>query len=201
MERALKGGHMAFTIEPWNVIISTGFAGALAPAQIGDMLIGTLVIDGSTADSVSSPTEVLACDPFFQDRAQHMVHNMNGHGLVGPIVTVGRVVVTSQEKKALGRQTMAVGIDMESAALARLAKSRNIPFVVIRSISDLMEENLPLDFNVFQGTKGWVHGIVSVLRRPSRLIALCRFWKQTNRAALQLTRFFEKYLIGLSIGP
>ena len=82
----------------------------------------------------------------------------------------------------------------------RLAKSRNIPFVVIRSISDIMEEELPLDFNVFQGTKGWVPGIVSVLRRPSRLIALCRLWKQSNRAALQLTRFFEKYLIGLSIG-
>ena len=199
MEQASKGGNAAFALEQWNVIISTGFAGALVPAQIGDMLVGTIVLDGSIADGSSSPVKVLSCDKFFQDRAQQIVKGISGNCLVGPIVTVNRVLVTSQEKKALGRQTRAVGVDMESAELARLAKGRNIPCVVVRSISDLMEENLPLDFNVFQGTKGWAQGIVGVLSRPYCLIALYRFGRQTNRAAAQLTRFFEKFLIGMTL--
>jgi len=198
LEQASKGGNAAFALEQWNVIISTGFAGALVPAQIGDMLVGTIVLDGSIADGSSSPVKVLACDQFFQDRAQQMVKGLSGNCLVGPIVTVNRVLVTSQEKKDLSNQTRAVGVDMESAELARLAKDRNIPCLVVRSISDLMEENLPLDFNVFKGTKGWVHGIVKVLSRPSCLIALHRFGRQSKRAALQLTRFFEKFLIGMT---
>ena len=41
------------------------------------------------------------------------------------------------------------------------AAERRIPFAVIRAVSDLLDEDLPLDFNLFLTPSDWSKGIWS----------------------------------------
>jgi nucleoside phosphorylase len=47
-------------------------------------------------------------------------------------------------------------VDMESTAVADVCASRGLPFLIARSITDLLDEDLPLDFNLCRGEDGRV---------------------------------------------
>jgi adenosylhomocysteine nucleosidase len=116
------------------------------------------------------------------------------------VLSVGRIVCRASEKKQLARSSGAVGLDMESAALAREARKARVPFVVVRTVSDLADEDLPLDFNLFLRPAGWLAGIGSVLVAPSRLAGLSRLRRQSRLAAANLTRFFATYAASVASG-
>jgi adenosylhomocysteine nucleosidase len=82
---------------------------------------------------------------------------------------------------------------MESSALAAQAQRAQIPFAIVRSVSDLLDEDLPLDFNLFLRPTGWLKGIGSVLAAPSCLLGLGRLRRQSLVAAEALTAFFRSY--------
>ena len=58
---------------------------------------------------------------------------------LGPFVTVPHVVWRAEEKHEIGAATGAVGLDMESFEVGRAAQGRNVPFLVVRAISDLRD--------------------------------------------------------------
>ena len=60
-----------------------------------------------------------------------------------PLVESHAIVKTSTEKRALAQRTRAAATDMESAAQARLAKDRGLPFMVIRAIIDSASTEIP----------------------------------------------------------
>ncbi len=53
------------------------------------------------------------------------------------------VLTKSEQKIALGRRTGAIAADMESAAISEVAHEANIPFLVIRAVSDSAEHGIP----------------------------------------------------------
>jgi adenosylhomocysteine nucleosidase len=57
----------------------------------------------------------------------------------------------------------------------------------------LVDEDLPVDFNLFLRPGGWSAGIVSLLR-PVSLVGLWRLRSQASLAARQLTVFFARFL-------
>ena len=90
--------------------------------------------------------------------------------------------------------TGAVGLDMESAALGAIAKEQRVPFLVARTVSDLLDEDLPLDFNLFLTPKTWPQGLWQAACRPSCLPGMLRLRRQSHVAAVRLTRFMEVFL-------
>jgi adenosylhomocysteine nucleosidase len=106
---------------------------------------------------------------------------------IGPVVSVPAVVCRAEDKGLLGRATGASAVDMESAALARSAQERAVPFMVLRTVSDLAGEDLPLDFNAFLRPSGWLKGMLDLIRHPSSLLGLNRLRRQSNLAADRLT--------------
>lgn len=63
------------------------------------------------------------------------------------------IVADHLEKLRLAAAYSAALVDMEAAAVARLARMRNIPFYCIKGVSDALHDNLP-DFNRFIGSSG-----------------------------------------------
>jgi adenosylhomocysteine nucleosidase len=112
---------------------------------------------------------------------------------VGTFVSSGTVVWQAEEKRRLRRLTDATGLDMESAAVAAVAQERGVPMAIVRTVSDLVDEDLPLDFNLFLRPTGWIKGMQSVIGRPSSIEGLNRLRKQSRVAADRLTEWFQGY--------
>jgi len=114
-------------------LVSWGTCGGLAPG----LPIGTLVL----ADTVLGPDGMrlpVAYLPalFLADIKPGMVRR-------GPLLSVSEAVTTVAEKARYYQATGALGVDMESAELAQVAKERGVDLYVIRSIVDAAEEALP----------------------------------------------------------
>jgi adenosylhomocysteine nucleosidase len=80
---------------------------------------------------------------------------------------------------------------MESAALGLVASEHRIPFAIVRTVSDLVDESLPLDFNLFLRPSGWAKGVVACLTHPTSLIGLNRLRVQSRIAGAQLTALYR----------
>jgi len=69
-----------------------------------------------------------------------------------------------------------------------------VPFAIARTISDLVDEDLPLDFNLFLTPTGWLSGVRSLVAHPSGFAGLNRLRKQSREAAERLTELFASYI-------
>ena len=116
------------------------------------------------------------------------------------LVESNAILETPAEKRALAKRTQAAATDMESAAQARLAKERELPFIAIRAIVDTASTNIPenvlkaLDpqgdvnlWKIFTGTmpKDWI----KIVRLGIQFNAARRTLKKTRKLVLDSSRF------------
>ena len=94
----------------------------------------------------------------------------------------------------MAKMTGATGLDMESAALAEAAAERKVPFAIVRSVSDLVDENLPMDLNLFMTPVDWLKGLAACVAVPSCLGGLLRLRAQMRTASDRMSRFFERFV-------
>ncbi|MER3423328.1 MAG: hypothetical protein C4293_08990 [Nitrospiraceae bacterium] len=182
---------------PVDLVVSSGFACALTASSIGDLLIGTDVIMDQSPDSLQRGMMGLACAQGPSAAAVRAARDAGIAARTGRFVTVPRVLWRAEEKREIAGRTGAIGLDMESAAVGAVAAERKIPFVIFRAVSDLLNEDLPLDFNLFLRPSGWAKGMIR-LARPSKLIELKRFRAQTALASERMSTFFERFLNDLA---
>lgn len=77
----------------------------------------------------------------------------------GTVVSAAEIALDPIAKRRLGAVLPAGGpavVDLESATFARLAAGRGVPYLVVRAVSDTVDEALPVDFNRFRGEDGGV---------------------------------------------
>lgn len=116
-------------------LISWGCAAALgASLKPGDLILADSLIN---ADKVRFD---IASDWHDHTKnilsAQSTVHT-------GCLAESPRVVSSSKDKKQLHAQTGAIALDMESIAVAKVARQHDLPFLAIRAIVDPVNMNLP----------------------------------------------------------
>ncbi len=193
-EAATAAAGKVLSHQPMALIISAGFAGALTTAAaIGDLVIGTSVCAGVYDRTWKPSTDVASCDRAVRASAEAIAAQLGIAARIGPIVSVSRVVCRAEAKQAIGRLTGAVALDMESAALADVAHAQAVPFAVLRTVSDLADEELPLDFNLFLEPRGWLKGIWSVAAHPSSVLGLNRLRRQSRVAADRLAASYAAF--------
>jgi adenosylhomocysteine nucleosidase len=176
-----------------SLVISTGFACALVPAQVGDLIVGTAV---SSVDSEGAWTirgDHVLCDEAVRAALLTAAEDMGIAVQIGTVVSASTVVWRAEDKRRLRSLTGASGLDMESATVATVAQEQGVPMVIVRTVSDLVDEDLPLDFNLFLRPTGWIHGMQALIGRPSAIVGLNRLRKQSQVAAGQLTEWFQRY--------
>jgi adenosylhomocysteine nucleosidase len=186
----------------WDILISTGFAGDLESDSIGSVLIGHEVFFGQDPTShLCSTPQSIRCHPDWVKTALS-VSCMGAKSLrTGRFVSVDRVLTRSVDKQKLRASTGAVGVDMESATIGEIAQKYGIPFLIIRTISDGLREDLPVDFNLFLKPSGWLAGVMHIMLTPSSWKGFLDLYRHSKQASLQLTQFFEEFIAVVSTMP
>ena len=114
----------------------------------------------------------------------------------GGLLTVDKAVLTPDGKRALASRHEVVAVDMETAALLKLADEKRLPFLSLRSITDTVDHEL-VDFSPCYDETGSVSKFKAgwyVLTHPE-IIPKVRALRDSSRKATQnLTRFLEKLL-------
>jgi len=109
-------------------------------------------------------------------------------------------VADEAEKQRLAAAYSAALVDMEAAAIARLAVMRQIPFHCIKGVSDGFNDRLP-DFNRFLSADGQMQLgklIVFALLHPGYWPALVRMGENSKRAALAMADAVRELLAELT---
>ncbi len=160
------------TLRP-RLVVACGFAGALSPQlKIGDMLLASEVIEPGEDDL----------------RWHTVVPGALGDLEMGRLLTVPRLVAMPADKRSLGRQTAAVMVDMESAAIAEACQARRVPCAVVRAISDAADTALsPRLVGLMAGGRvsPW-RVLAAATRSPGLALELWRLARDTRRAARRL---------------
>lgn len=174
-----------------SALVSWGCAAALAAdAEPGDLCLPLEVID---------PLGLrLTVDKTWQARV-HAAIGAHCRVRTGPIVTQNRVAAGSAEKRALAHtHTGADALDMESAAIAAVARMHDLPFLVVRAIADRRAFTLPASILAAADDAGEIRLAVlaaRLARHPGDLpplLELARDFRAARRTLARVARVIGK---------
>jgi uridine phosphorylase len=156
-----------------NLVLTCGFAGGLNP----DLKPGEVAFELSTLNSQLS-TRLLAAG-----------------AKPAKFICADRIATTVAEKKKLRAETGADAVEMESAVIRAICAERGIRCATVRVISDMANEDLPLDFNqLSKPDKNLDYGKLAwaILKSPGKIGGLLKLQKKTRFAAEQLAEVLTK---------
>jgi adenosylhomocysteine nucleosidase len=173
--RAAAAVEAACSVFSPDMVISTGFCGALDPAlAIGDLLAAREVAFGARRYPARLPGDSLRCS-------------------TGLVLTQDRVAQTATEKAAL-RAAGGDIVEMEAAGVAEQSALRGLPFCCVRAVTDLAGETFSNDFNAALREDGHFDTIdllrAGLTRPAERIPELLRLRSRCVRAARILGEFF-----------
>jgi adenosylhomocysteine nucleosidase len=187
-ERAAATAGILLGEHRFSFVWSAGFACALRPARIGDVLLGTQV----TMEGGVDAEQPVICAPAMVEWARQVIQP-SFTVQAGCFITIPQVLYLAADKQKIAGRTAGIGLDMESGALGLVASKRQIPFGIVRTVSDLVDEDLPLDFNLFLRPSGWARGAAACLAHPTSLIGLNRLRVQSRVAGIKLTALYRAF--------
>lgn len=112
-----------------------------------------------------------------------------GGATPGVLYGGGQVVASAAAKAALHARTGAVAVDLESAAVARVARQHGLRFAVLRAVCDGAGRDLPRAALVALDGAGRIGGLrvaAAALARPWQVPELVRLAGDAARARLAL---------------
>lgn len=142
-----------------DMIINTGSAGGLDPSlNVGDILISTEVRHHDV-DVTAFGYEIgqLPANPAAYLPNEQLVElakketQKAGFNAVSGLICSGDAFINGAEKIADIRQNFpnVVAVEMEAAAIAQVCHAFNIPFVIVRAVSDVADKESHLSFEEF----------------------------------------------------
>jgi adenosylhomocysteine nucleosidase len=174
-----------------TALAGMGFAGGLYPgAKPGDLIIADIVLH-MYRDEIRESWEA---DPACLALARAAFASEGLAVRCGRLITAARPALTAGQKEALFKQTRALAVDMESAALARAAREQSIPFFVLRAVCDPPEETVSeklydcLDAN---GSIRLAFLLLQLIRRPALLTDLRKMAAHCSAAKAALRRSWQ----------
>ena len=147
--KAAEGSRLLIDRFSAQVIVNCGVAGAISPQRhIGDVVISDQLVE---YDAIPNPSAKM---PTYQSHPQLLRTALQTSPslpppetiLAGTILSGNHVVNSEQEKRRLWNEFQGQCVEQEGAGVARVCESFHIPWIVIRGISDLADENALDDF-------------------------------------------------------
>lgn len=127
-------------------LMSWGCAAALsASLKPGDLILADKLIDAGNI-------EMAVNADWYSYTKNRLAKFVVVHS--GSLAESISIVSSSMDKKQLHSITGAVALDMESIAIAKVARQYNLPFLSIRVIADPVNMNLPLAINYSLNGRG-----------------------------------------------
>jgi adenosylhomocysteine nucleosidase len=161
--RAAAAAREALSQSTPDLVVSAGTCGALRPGmQLGEVY---------SISRIESDLGVFTPQPLF--------------GPTAILRSQDRVAATHQEKRQLAEQGADL-VDMEAAAVAAVCQEKSIPFSAIKAVSDLADEDLPLDFNRYRAPDGGFHNARIAVAGIIKIRGLLRIQRQSRLAVEKL---------------
>jgi nucleoside phosphorylase len=168
-------------------VISTGFAGALSES-LGP---GHLIAASQVREACGLP--VIRPDGNLLDRALS-----SGELRAVTTVTVPSAASTRESRQVLRAAHGAEAVDMESYWIARVARERGVPCLVIRAVLDTVDQEIPqLEIGSARRGAASLLMLLAFMRSPRTLALLPSLWARSRlasgRLAVFITFFLERY--------
>jgi adenosylhomocysteine nucleosidase len=163
-----------------GALVSWGLAGGLDPT----LPAGKIFLP---SEIVTPAGTLLATDMRWRERLGAAVAGV-APVTSGKLVTTPAVVATAAAKAALFKASGARAVDMESAAIAEVARGRALPFIAVRVIIDRAGDPMPDSFVAAFDASGDFSVrrlLLGLLRAPGDLRAVLQLvgtFHQANRA-------------------
>ena len=173
-----------------KLLVSCGFSGGLvASLAVGSVLVVFSVTARPSLQQSAQNDAVLDCSAELRAQTSNALSSAAVAFHEGRLVTLGQPVLRPEEKRALGEVAQADAVDMEAAAVGRIARKKQIEFLALRTISDAVDDALPPEVARFLDEKGRVRAsrvLSFVFRGPGNVKELWRLKSRSDRAAAAL---------------
>jgi adenosylhomocysteine nucleosidase len=143
-------------------VINTGIAGSLkAEINIGDMVLSTDALQHDV-DATNfgyeygviprMETSIYEADKTLLKKAEEICKKVNSDiGVhLGRVVSGDQFIGDKHKKNWISEHFSGYCTEMEGAAIAQTAYLNNVPFLVIRAISDKADDSAHVDYDVFE---------------------------------------------------
>ncbi len=161
-------------------LLSVGFSGALLKhMQVGNIVMGNEIVD--------THGQKLAID-------LHATSDEARGLFVGTLLTADEIVRTVVAKTRFHETLGAIAVDMESLAVAQVAREQKTRFMAVRAISDDMSADLPPEVLSVLGGSGAVRvgaAIGALWKRPSSMKDMLKLREHAQKAAKNLADFLD----------
>lgn len=180
-ERARRAARLLVAGHRPRLLVTAGFAGGLDPTLVrGAIVRPRRLVDSSGGDEIHFAVGPAA----------------GGQGPAATIVTVADVVATPEAKRRLAATSGAGLVDMETRAVAEVAREAGIPCLSIRVVSDDATMELPREVARLARPQSAMRRLGAALgavgRRPSAALDLWRLYENAvvdgRRLAAELAR-------------
>ena len=188
VERAARACRLLVDGHRTRVVISAGFAGALAADLDRGCAVAPRVAVRAGAEAIDlAPVEAV-------DAGRRLT-----------IATVDRIVSTVVQKQRLAAETGADLVDMETWAVAREALTAGVPCRCLRVVSDAATDTLPPEIaKLTEAASPWRRFGAALRTVGSRPAAAADLWRLYERAVVDsrtLADALEREVIGLRLPP
>lgn len=192
-EKSQKSLHQVLNDCKPEALLFLGYAGGCSPlAPVGSLILGEKILDAESG-------ETFLADPELLKTAREACKKGGVEHRVGNLVTVNRVISGAHAKADLGAVHGCVALDMEGAAVARVACQRLIPFLVAKAILDPVEMELP-DLQKCVDSEGHARPMMLMehfAKKPADAMKLPQLQFCASQARESISRFVESYLKSL----
>lgn len=141
-----------------DCVLFTGVAGGIADElRVGDLVLATSICQydvdisafGHPLGFIPESSVYINSDETLNSIARKVAIANNIRLKEGIIASGDSFIFSSEKKKWILNNFNAIAVEMEGASIAVSANSFNVPFCVIRSISDTADENADVSFDEF----------------------------------------------------
>lgn len=146
-----------------DAVINSGVAGALSTqVSVGDVVIATSAVQHDyDTTALGEPRGMITCagenvinfpaDEALSDKLFAAAQNLeNTKVFKGVVATGDEFVHEAQRRLAIGEEFSALACEMEGGAIAHVCHRANVPWSILRSISDDLTNNTSMSFDEFK---------------------------------------------------
>lgn len=179
-----------------HLVIGTGVVGALSGGlRPGDIVVADRVV--KAGDDGTHPEHVLAVGAEELERCERVLRAAGLAFSTGGILTSSRVLPDLHSKRLAKEQSGAIAVDMESVAIALEAAARGLPFVVVRTVMDSLEDEV---FGAeVADERGRIRPLAAtsyLVRNPGTFLKLPRMLRNLALAGKSLADAIEALTLG-----
>ena len=174
-----------------DIIVLAGISGGLAP----DLESGNIIIP-KTLIKLGSHAITLQRHPAIQTFIQNQTENKINTDVI--TITTSDILANPERKLQVYEKHLAQAVDMESYDVVAVSNAKQVPIIVIRSISDTFEDHLLEDaftwVNPSTGEQKAIRAVWHLLRNPSHLSDLLYMKKNFDIAISSLSNAVKNVL-------